>query len=340
MKLTAEIVSNFFNRLIEAKLIQREDILFENDDEFNHNIAEIRRISVKGEDLRVNIEDGKLEYFENNEWRPVPEMDTGVEKSAIFLKNRIPPFTFKTSSDYSDFKNAEIEAIYISSVLVSILSDVFSEEFKDIIDSYDYDALNSDVMGESTFQNFVENCLKLQSKTILAIVSACRQNISEKKEVYSSLNLSLLSKQERIKLESMKKEINFYFNEFKDKRLHIDKVKELKRSEIYALYEEREKYIREKIINSPNYSDVRTLYYIDRLNYEDINVFHKKKMINTAKAIICEMTSGDSLSKEMTNELINKLNRKGIRVYTRRWRNLELKKFINNREGYILPKKV
>jgi hypothetical protein len=339
-RLTEDVISKFFKKLQNSKLIEREDVLFEKDDQFNFNIDEIKKIAIKAEQLRVNPSTGGLEYFDNGTWSEVPEMDSGIEKNVIFLKNRLPAFTFKTSPEFSDFKNSEIESIYIACNLSSLLGGEFKEELLDLIQNFNYSEIEEEQSSGKTFKNFVDDCQSLQSKTIQAIISASRQNISEKKEVYTSLNLSKLEKKERIEFESLKKEINYFFNNFKDEKLSPDKVKFLKKSEVYALYEERDRFIREEIINKSIYNNVRTFYFIDKLNYEDINVFHKKTIINASKQIVIEMCAGKQLSKVVLDEMINKLSRKGIKVYLRKWKNEELNTFLKDRINYYLPKKV
>jgi len=340
VKLNKKEIKAFYDSLIEQKLISKEDILFDDDEEFNFNINEISEIASKGAKLRVNPDDGSLQYDNEGKWEEVPSMKDGIENVSIFLADRIPGFTFKTSEEFTDFKNSEIENIYICSLLAGILGEDFEEQFKEVVENYSFIDVEEGVDNCTSFTQLLGEWQEFQSKTIQAIISACRQNISEKKEEYSSLNLSLLDREERLKLESLKIEVTNYFNNYKRDHLKEENIKSLKKHEIFKLYDDRDTHIKDLIINSPEYKSVKTLYFIDKLNSEDINVFKKKKISNIAKSKAVELFSERKVSENIFREYVNKFNRKGLKVYLRRWKNQELEKYLSNRESYLLPKKV
>lgn len=336
MKLKKEEIKRFFERLISKGVINKEDILFD-DEEFNFNKDELIKICESGANLRLNDENGKLEYQSGENWIECPSMSDGIENSAIFLCDRIPPYTWNTDEEEPTVVSNEIESIYTCCIIASVCKEEFKEEFFDILENYDEESVISGNVGPGSFTYLLNDWKSLQSKQIQALCSACRENITSKKELYSSLNLSKLEKEARIKLRDLKFQIKLYFNEFKRTKLNDEVVKKLKKHELFKLYDERETHIRERIINSTEFSSVRTLYFLEKLNYEDVPLLVKKKIVNTAKIEIKEIFKDKEVASSIKDEMKNKLLRKGIKVFLKKWKNSELDKYLEQKGEYKLP---
>ena len=76
------------------------------------------------------------------------------------------------------------------------------------------------------------------------------------------------------------------------------------------------------------YASVRTLYILDKLNYEDVPLMVKKKIVNAAKLEVKEIFKGKDVTASIKEEYKNKLLRKGIRVFLKKWKNEELEKYL------------
>lgn len=336
MKISKEDIRRFFEKLITKGVIGKEDILFD-DDQFNLNKEELIKICEKGLDIRLNSENDKLEYHSDGQWKECPTMSDGIELSTIFLCDRIPQYTWNTDEEESSVVNNEIESIYTCCIIASICKEEFQEEFFEVLNCYNEGEARSGNIGPGSFTYLLNDWKSLQSKQIQAICSACKENITSKKELFSSLNVSTLEKEARLKLRDLKLNIKLYFNDFKRTKLNDDAVKKLKKHELYKLYDERDTYIKEQIINNSTYASVRTLYILDKLNYEDVPLLVKKKIVNAAKLEVKEIFKGRDVTASIKEEYKNKLLRKGIRVFLKKWKNEELEKYLEMKENYIPP---
>lgn len=340
MRLKSSDIFKYYNILISKKIINKEDILFDDDDNFNFNSTELIRTLDSASKIVIKEDDDNLYYISGEEIIKCPEVDDGIENAVIFLCDRIPEFTFPTSDDFTDIQNNEIESLYTCIIVASILRGDFELELKDVILNYDFELIEKSDIKFKLFNEVLNSWLQFQSKIIQAIVSAARENISSKKEQFSSLDLSKLKKEERLKLNVLKDKVRIYFNEFKREKLNDTSIKNLKKHEIYKLYDERNTFIKERIIGSAEYISVVTYYLIDKLNYEDVNPFIKKKIFDGAVEIVKDVYKEENLSKDSYLKLVNKFNRKGIKIFLRKWKNKELDKYLINKEGYALPKKL
>jgi hypothetical protein len=339
MQYTKVEILGFFNKLIEKGVISKDDILFDDDEMFNLNIDEIVNAVSNGYDLFLDPKDGLLKYVEEGVIKNCPAIEDGIENSVEFLNTRIPSFSFKIDKLDSSFKAKEIESIYTASVVAAILGDEFKEEFIDVIRDYNFLLIEDESKKFKTFSELINEWLSFQSKTIQAIISACRENIASKKEQYSSLDTSLIKREERLKLEVLKDEISSYFNSFKREKLNHDNTSKLKKYELYKLYDTRNSYIKDNIIGNPKFNNVRTIYFIDKLNFEDVNIFVKKKIQNSAKLQVKSLYGDNNLTKEVIAQHVNNLFRKGIKVYLKKWKNDELRDYLEDRILYKLPLK-
>lgn len=71
----------------------------------------------------------------------------------------------------------------------------------------------------------------------------------------------------------MKNSVRIYFNEFKPERLNSEAIKNLKKDEIDAFYDERDRHIKKSIIESEDL----TYSMLNKLNFEDVDPLIKKK---------------------------------------------------------------
>lgn len=203
------------------------------------NKEELIKICETGSAIRLNSESDKLEYQSGEQWIECPTMSDGIELSTIFLCDRIPQYTWNTDEEESSVVNNEIESIYTCCIIASICKEEFYETLKD----YDEEEARSGNIGPGSFTYLLNDWKSLQSKQVQAICSACRENITSKKELFSSLNVSTLEKEARLKLRDLKLDIKLYFNEFKRTKLNDEVVKNLKKHELYKLYDERDSHI-------------------------------------------------------------------------------------------------
>lgn len=342
MDITKETVEKFFNSLVSKKIITKDDILFDNDSIFDFNVQSMLKLVEKGSPIRIDKSGIHLEYLKSSEdgvelWEPCPSMEDGIEKCSIFLSDRIPPFVFTTDESNSTVANNEIEAIYTCSIVAGVFRDEFLEEYKHTLENYDFSKVTTGNDANRSFTYLLNEWKSLQSRQVQAVCSACKENITSKKEQFSSLNLSLLDKEGRIKLRDLKTEISIYFNDFKRERLNESATEGLLKHEMYKLYHERDTYIKEQIIMSNKYASVRTLYFIDRLNFEDVSPLVKKRIVTIAKQEVRDYFEGKDVSSAVRDELKNKLLRKGIKVFLRKWKNEEMEKYLSNRDEYKLP---
>lgn len=340
VELNEKQVEKYFNELVDKGLISKEDILFDKDDTFNENFEEIKRVVTNGARIKLSENGITLLYEDEGVWKEVPEMDDGIENAVEELERRIPEFTFKTSENFSIFKNNEIENLYICAIVAGIIREDFKIEFEEVLKEYDIDEIEDSTFRRKTFTKLLKEWQELQSKTLQAIISACRSRIISKKEAFSSLNLSKLRKKDATKLKDLKDSIRTYVNQFKKENLTEEKLRSKKKHEIFKLYDERDTFVKESIINAPKYSDVKTFYFIDKLNSEDIRVLDKKKITNLAKKYAMEQLDGTSPSEDIVREYTNRFFRKGCKVYLRKWVNEELDLYLKDRINYNLPKKV
>lgn len=336
MKIKKEEIRRFFDKLVSKGVISKEDILFD-DEQFNLNKEELIKICESGSSIRLNDESDKLEYLSGDQWIECPTMADGIELSTIFLCDRIPQYTWNTDEEESSIVNNEIESIYTCCIIASICKQDFLEEFEETLKEYKEEEVRSGNIGEGSFTYLLNDWKSLQSKQVQAICSACRENITSKKELYSSLNVSTLEKEARLKLRDLKTDIKLYFNEFKRKKLNDEAIKNLKKHELYKLYDERDTYIKEQIINNSKYASVRTLYILDKLNYEDVPLLVKKKIVNAAKLEVKEIFKDKEVTSPIREEYKNKFLRKGIRVFLKKWKNQELEKYLTEKGDYIPP---
>jgi len=336
MKISKEEIRGFFDKLIAKGVIRKEDILFD-DEQFNLNKEELISICASGSAIRLNDKNDKLEYEKEGQWSECPTMADGIELSTIFLCDRIPQYTWNTDEEESSVVNNEIESIYTCCVIASTCKEEFFEEFKEVLDNYEEKDVLSGNIGPGSFTYLLNDWKSLQSKQIQALCSACRENITSKKEQFSSLDVSILDKEVRTKLRDLKTDIKLYFNEFKRNKLNEEIVKKLKKHQLYKLYDERDSHIRESIISSSKYASVRTLYMLDKLNYENVPLLVKKKIVNSAKLEVKEIFQGRNVEPSIRDEYKNKLLRKGIKVFLKKWKNDELNKYLVEKENYILP---
>ena len=336
MKIKKEEIKRFFDKLVSKGVINKEDILFD-DEQFNFNKEELIKICESGSAIRLNSINDKLEYQSGDQWIECPTMADGIELSTIFLCDRIPQYTWNTDEEESSVVNNEIESIYTCCIIASICKEDFLEEFLEILRDYKEEEIRSGNVGQGSFTYLLNDWKSLQSKQIQAICSACKENITSKKELFSSLNVSTLEKEARIKLRDLKFDIKLYFNEFKRQRLNDEAIKNLKKHELYKLYDERDTYIKEQIINNSKYASVRTIYFLDKLNYEDVPLLVKKKIVNAAKLEVKEIFKGEDVAPSIREEYKNKLLRKGVRVFLKKWKNQELEQYLMKKGDYVLP---
>lgn len=336
MKINKDEIKRFFDKLIAKGVIRKEDILFD-DEQFNLNKEELIKVCETGSAIRLSDKNDKLEYLNGDQWIECPTMADGIELSTIFLCDRIPQYTWNTDEEESSVVNNEIESIYTCCVIASICKEEFLEEFQEVLKNFKEEEIQSGNVGPGSFTYLLNDWKSLQSKQIQAICSACRENITSKKEQFSSLDVSILDKEARTKLRDLKTDIKLYFNEFKRNKLNDEVVKKLKKHELYKLYDERDTFIKEQIINNSKYASVRTLYILDKLNYEDVPLLIKKKIVNTAKLEVKEIFQGKDVATSIRDEYKNKLLRKGVKVFLKKWKNEELNKYLIEKSNYIPP---
>ena len=86
----------------------------------------------------------ELYYEDEGELIACPAVNDGIEDAVIFLSDRIPEFPFVISEDQTDIQNAEIEAIYSCAMISAILGGKFKQDFKSVVDNYNYDEIESE----------------------------------------------------------------------------------------------------------------------------------------------------------------------------------------------------
>lgn len=335
MKNFSEFERKIIDSLKESGLIERFSFV-----EFTQtpNIEVIEKLFKYP--VKIDFDDNGIFYFnEEGEKCYCPEMYTTISDEAIWISDKLPSVDFDVHQNGNVRKADEAEALYCSLIVAHIMKeDTFKKEIQDLALRYDFDKMAPIDVGGNGFRDLLKDWQSLQSVIINILISAGRYKISDTKkdtEKYLKDGISESEAAELRDLEAKIRAINFRYSEGV---LSPSEIKKLTKIERLKLINERD----DEVSNLIQKTKIGTLYKILNLSSEYISPINKKKISLWVQKEVDTLIADKSFSSfaEERSQLISKFVRRALRFEKNSVRRLNVEKYIKDRVGYKLPRKL
>lgn len=283
-------------------------------------------------------DDDNLYVIVDNEKIMCPEITSSISKVANWISSYLPAIPFDIVQEGNVRKKLEVEAIYTTAIVSTLLGNDSISEFRDIYDDgkYDFTNLAPVKLDGRTFRSYLNDLKALNSIIINSVISSCNYVISDFKTKKDPVIYGMMTEEER----SVCQNINLsrvriiLETDEKIRRLPEDSPK----LERLKIIEERNTRI-ENLYNDPIFSNYAKLYKITLINSKYVTAIRENRINVKCNKLAVEIMNEKNLvnDSEFQIDLIRKLKRTAINLVVRKIKLEEFAKYRLDKENYTLP---
>jgi hypothetical protein len=296
--------------------------------------------------LKISTSTGNILYkTEDGTYALIPEdFSSSFVGTDPWVSSRI--YSIKEIFPNSTFGNISIEMgnLYTCAVVAYTFGGAIEKRFLKVITLYDFKKFEGplDAYGESeNFTNLKDFFLKLNSKSIDMLVSACASKLKAEKKSVIQLQTSGLSQDQVLELGQLKNKIASIRFEYVQGVLSESSVQKNTRLETRNNRAEMESEIESAKNEMPTSKELLKLFNINRLNIDA----NSKLIINQAAEDQADYDFGklgglkqvDKNNLVYRRDYVAQLEREAIKAFANRFISKQKELFISDPASYVAP---